>query len=133
MKTNSFEDLVSDLSPGWSDVFNEGLLSAAWGQVASLAGLVPSAAQVLNCFRDCSPDEVRVCIIGQDPYADKALATGRAFSRTTVAVSSGAVSVTAVSWAAATEVGKTTAARIEMMARLTTSIPPLCSKALLER
>ena len=64
-----------------SEVFNE-LLEVAWSKYESLPSdkIYPSRRQVLRAFEECSFEDCRVVIVGQDPYHGEGQANGLAFS-----------------------------------------------------
>lgn len=82
-----YEDLHEMGYPtGWEDVFAEadhGILNAC--TIVEKDGIesTPVSTKVFDAYRACPPDEVRVVIVGQNPYHIKGYAEGLSFSCST--------------------------------------------------
>jgi uracil-DNA glycosylase len=70
-------DLASLIPPAWQDIVD----SKSLEQVAKNIGtdFLPSSELIFKSL-ECAPDEVRVVILGQDPYPNSQHAMGLAFS-----------------------------------------------------
>lgn len=77
------DDLTNEVFGHWLPIFGEPLILKYRKMLmdATLSGIpiAPDAGRVFHCFRDLQPENVKVCILGQDPYAD-GNATGLAFA-----------------------------------------------------
>jgi uracil-DNA glycosylase len=69
---------------GWDSILRSHECSKVLAQVAALRKrgdhVYPSEKDVFRAFEDCPFGKVRVVILGQDPYARKGQAIGRAFA-----------------------------------------------------
>lgn len=76
-------DLTNEVFGHWLPIFGEPLILKYRKMLidATLSGIpiAPDAGRVFHCFRDLQPEDIKVCILGQDPYAD-GNATGLAFA-----------------------------------------------------
>ena len=65
-----------------SEIFNQDFESAfaAYQKVAKLESVFPVQEDLLRAFEFCSFDDLKVVILGQDPYHGKGQANGLAFS-----------------------------------------------------
>jgi len=65
-----------------SEIFNQDFESAfaAYQKVAKLESVFPVQEDLLRAFEYCSFDDLKVVILGQDPYYGKGQANGLAFS-----------------------------------------------------
>jgi uracil-DNA glycosylase len=85
----SWQAVVSGVDPGYDRIDPE-LTIEPWEPVfpARRGRIYPGApkgAHILRAFDDIAPKDVRVVILGQDPYPCAAFATGRAFEAGNVA------------------------------------------------
>jgi len=85
----SWQAVVSGVDPGYDRIDPE-LTIEPWEPVfPARRGRVypgaPKGAHILRAFDDIAPEDVRVVILGQDPYPCAAFATGRAFEPGNVA------------------------------------------------
>ena len=85
----SWQAVVSGVDPGYDRIDPE-LTIEPWEPVfpARRGRIYPGApkgAHILRAFDDIAPEDVRVVILGQDPYPCAAFATGRAFEPGNVA------------------------------------------------
>lgn len=79
--------LLAPLNSGWSEALNPFMQSAEWNQLANCVEesygksvCYPNQTEILRAFDVTPLDQVRVVIIGQDPYHGPHQANGLAFS-----------------------------------------------------
>lgn len=74
--------LFRGVSQSWIQFFSDTTISNEINYVLGAVNwndVIPSVENVLNVFRFTEPEEIKVIIIGQDPYPNAAHATGLAF------------------------------------------------------
>src|SRR4051812_23807778 len=81
------EDHEIKIAPEWKELLNEEFSKPYFKELRDkvrseyLKGKVfPPPSQVFRAFDICTPDKVRVVILGQDPYHTPGVADGLAFS-----------------------------------------------------
>lgn len=85
----AWQPAIADVEPGY-DRIDPALVLEAWEPVfpprrgRAYPG-APKGAHIFRAFDDIRPEDVRVVILGQDPYPCAAFATGRAFEAGNVA------------------------------------------------
>jgi uracil-DNA glycosylase len=78
-----YNDLKNSIPCGWEDVFDEsehGIKNVCKHLEKDKIDYLPSSEKVFNAYRLMKPEQVKVVIIGQDPYYTPGLANGLAFS-----------------------------------------------------
>lgn len=80
---SALEIMLRDIRPKWRELFTGPLkqtLEYAVGNILQQQGKVtPPLPLVLNAMTHCDIDDIRVVILGQDPYHTPGVATGLAF------------------------------------------------------
>ncbi len=85
--TTPTEMTIDDLPPSWSEALRPAIESDSFAALQSFLAeeraahqVFPSANDVFNAFRLTPLDQVKVLILGQDPYHDDGQAHGLSFS-----------------------------------------------------
>ncbi|WP_096029224.1 uracil-DNA glycosylase [Campylobacter lanienae] len=78
-------DLISYLDPSWQELLKDELNSQNFANIikflnSQTAVIYPSKELIFNAFNLCKPSDLKVIIIGQDPYYNPQEAMGLAFS-----------------------------------------------------
>jgi uracil-DNA glycosylase len=85
--SRDLEWVIDQIHPSWIDIFLPFFYSDKWKAVQEklktsvLEGnqILPSHKEYFTCFSDCKRSDVRVLMLGQDPYFTPGVANGRAF------------------------------------------------------
>ncbi|ARQ96814.1 uracil-DNA glycosylase, family 1 [Campylobacter lanienae NCTC 13004] len=78
-------DLISYLDPSWQELLKDELNSQNFANIikflnSQTATIYPPKELIFNAFNLCKPSDLKVIIIGQDPYHNPQEAMGLAFS-----------------------------------------------------
>lgn len=78
-------DLISYLDPSWQELLKDELNSQNFANIikflnSQTATIYPPKELIFNAFNLCKPSDLKVIIIGQDPYHNAGEAMGLAFS-----------------------------------------------------
>jgi len=80
-------ELLSEIPTSWRDFFQKEFEESYFNQLISsieleykTRSILPEKNAVFNAFNLCSPSQIKVIIIGQDPYPTKGHAHGLSFS-----------------------------------------------------
>ena len=82
-KTYTVEDLLSNLPDEWKIFVNINKLPVDWDRIIDILNtgkFYPRFNDIFNAFSKVSPSNVKVVIIGQDPYINPGQAHGLSFS-----------------------------------------------------
>jgi uracil-DNA glycosylase len=79
------QSAVSDLNPSWKVLLSDALETPSFKQLQNFlqtnrTTIYPSVDKVFNAYNLCNPKDIKVVILGQDPYHDVNQAHGLAFS-----------------------------------------------------
>ncbi|WP_299043306.1 uracil-DNA glycosylase [uncultured Campylobacter sp.] len=80
-----YSNLISYLDPEWQELLKDELNSLNFAKIISFlnsqtATIYPPKELIFNAFNLCKPSDLKVIIIGQDPYHNAGEAMGLAFS-----------------------------------------------------
>lgn len=80
-----YSNLISYLDPDWQELLKDELNSLNFVKIISFlnsqtATIYPPKELIFNAFNLCKPSDLKVIIIGQDPYHNAGEAMGLAFS-----------------------------------------------------
>lgn len=80
-----YSNLISYLDPEWQELLKDELNSLNFTRIVSFlnsqtATIYPPKELIFNAFNLCNPSNLKVIIIGQDPYHNAGEAMGLAFS-----------------------------------------------------
>lgn len=80
-----YSNLISYLDPDWQELLKDELNSLNFAKIISFLNsqnttIYPPKELIFNAFNLCKPSDLKVIIIGQDPYHNAGEAMGLAFS-----------------------------------------------------
>ena len=80
-----YSNLISYLDPEWQELLKDELNSQNFANIikflnSQTATIYPPKELIFNAFNLCKPSDLKVIIIGQDPYHNPQEAMGLAFS-----------------------------------------------------
>ncbi|AAG02937.1 putative uracil DNA glycosylase UNG [Betaentomopoxvirus amoorei] len=80
MNNISYKNFIENIPEKWLDVIDKKQLEYAHHKLKNESIIKPSINNIFKCFKYFNPDQVKVIILGQDPYPTVGMADGLAFS-----------------------------------------------------